>query len=62
MLSAIAFHHLPDLLKSHLTLLADVLYEMLQHEHQDVTLQAAKTTSIIGDALQKLGMNFIGCR
>ncbi|XP_073955828.1 HEAT repeat-containing protein 6 [Choristoneura fumiferana] len=53
-LSAIAFHHMPDLIHLHLTLLADVLYEMLQHEHQDVTLQAAKTTSIIGDAIQKL--------
>ncbi|XP_045773429.1 HEAT repeat-containing protein 6 isoform X1 [Maniola jurtina] len=53
-LSAIAFHHLPELLQSHITLLADVLSEMLQHEHQDVVLQSARTISIIGDAIQKL--------
>lgn len=53
-LSAIAFHHLRDLLQPHLILLADVLFEMLQHEHQDVTLHAAKTVSVIGDAIQKL--------
>ncbi|XP_041979377.1 HEAT repeat-containing protein 6 isoform X1 [Aricia agestis] len=53
-LSAIAFHHLSELLKPHLTLLADVLSEVLQHEHQDVVLQASRTISIIGDAIQKL--------
>ncbi|KAM3965313.1 HEAT repeat-containing protein 6 [Aphomia sociella] len=53
-LSAIAFHHLSELLQPHLPVLADILCEILQHEHQDVVLQAARTTSIIGDALQKL--------
>ncbi|XP_053609751.1 HEAT repeat-containing protein 6 [Plodia interpunctella] len=52
--SAVAFHHLPELLLPHLPVVADVLCEMLQHEHQDVVLQAARTTSILGDALQKL--------
>lgn len=36
-------------------LLGDVLCEMLQHEHQDVVVHAAKTVSVIGDAVQKLG-------
>ncbi|XP_050350439.1 HEAT repeat-containing protein 6 [Nymphalis io] len=53
-LSAIAFYHLQDLLNSHIILLADILSEMLQHEHQDVVLQAAKFISIIGDAIQRL--------
>ncbi|XP_049873203.1 HEAT repeat-containing protein 6 [Pectinophora gossypiella] len=53
-ISAIAFHHLPDLLQPHLILLADILSEMLEQEHQDVVLQAARTISIIGDAIQKL--------
>ncbi|CAH0715508.1 unnamed protein product, partial [Brenthis ino] len=53
-LSAIAFHHLPDLLQAHVTLLADILSEMLQHEHQDIVAQSARTISIIGDAIQKL--------
>ncbi|XP_060803157.1 HEAT repeat-containing protein 6 [Amyelois transitella] len=53
-LSAIAFHHLRELLQPHITVLADVLSELLQHEHQDVVLQAARTTSIVGDAVQKL--------
>ncbi|OWR52475.1 eg:34f3.4 protein [Danaus plexippus plexippus] len=53
-LSAIAFHHLADFLSSHIMLLGDILKEMLKHEHQDVVLQAARTISIIGDALQKL--------
>ncbi|XP_059052046.1 HEAT repeat-containing protein 6 [Achroia grisella] len=53
-LSAISFHHFSELLVPHLSLLADILCEMLQHEHQDVVLQAARTTSIIGDAIQKL--------
>ncbi|XP_028039410.1 HEAT repeat-containing protein 6-like isoform X2 [Bombyx mandarina] len=35
-------------------LLGDVLCEMLQHEHQDVVVHAAKTVSVIGDAVQKL--------
>ncbi|XP_023946380.1 HEAT repeat-containing protein 6 [Bicyclus anynana] len=53
-LSAIAFHHLSEMLQCHTMLLADVLSEMLQHEHQDVVLQSARTISIIGDAIQKL--------
>ncbi|KAJ2949139.1 hypothetical protein O0L34_g6080 [Tuta absoluta] len=53
-LSAIAFHHLAELLQPHLLLLADILSELLQHENQDVVLQAARTVSIIGDAIQKL--------
>ncbi|XP_072949286.1 HEAT repeat-containing protein 6 [Epargyreus clarus] len=53
-LSAIAFHHLSYFLHSHIPLLADIFSEMLQHEHQDVVLQAARTISIIGDAIQKL--------
>nr|XP_026499699.1 HEAT repeat-containing protein 6 isoform X1 [Vanessa tameamea]XP_026499700.1 HEAT repeat-containing protein 6 isoform X1 [Vanessa tameamea]XP_026499701.1 HEAT repeat-containing protein 6 isoform X2 [Vanessa tameamea] len=53
-LSAIAFHHLQDLLNSHVTLLADILSEMLQHEHQDVVLQTARLISVIGDAIQRL--------
>ncbi|CAH0398322.1 unnamed protein product [Chilo suppressalis] len=53
-LSAIAFHHFSELLVSHLVLLTEILKELLEHEHQDVVLQAAKTVSIIGDALQKL--------
>ncbi|CAH2246737.1 jg8801 [Pararge aegeria aegeria] len=53
-LSAIAFHHLSDLLQTHIALLGDVLSEMLQHEHQDVVLQSARTISIIGDAIQKM--------
>ncbi|XP_028039412.1 HEAT repeat-containing protein 6-like isoform X2 [Bombyx mandarina] len=53
-LSAIAFHHLQELLHPHMLLLGDVLCEMLQHEHQDVVVHAAKTVSVIGDAVQKL--------
>lgn len=53
-LSAVAFHHLRDLLHPHITLLSDILSELLQHEHQDVVLQTARTISIIGDGLQKL--------
>ncbi|XP_026761719.2 HEAT repeat-containing protein 6 [Galleria mellonella] len=53
-LSAIAFHHMSELLLPHLSLLSDILCEMLQHDHQDVVLQAARTASIIGDAIQKL--------
>ncbi|CAK1580315.1 unnamed protein product [Parnassius mnemosyne] len=53
-LSAIAFHHLSELLKPHVTLLADVLCELLQHEHHDVVLQAARTVSVIADGIQKL--------
>ena len=55
-LSAVAFHHLSDLLQYHVPLVADVLCVMLQHEHQDVVSQSARTISIIGDAIQKLGM------
>lgn len=58
-LSAIAFHHLRDLLQPHLTLLSDILSEMLQHEHQDVVLQSARVISIIGDGIQKLGTSFV---
>ncbi|XP_026735223.1 HEAT repeat-containing protein 6 isoform X1 [Trichoplusia ni] len=53
-LSAISFHHLQDLLFDHITLLGDILSELLQHEHQDVVLQSARAVSIIGDAIQKL--------
>ncbi|XP_075977882.1 HEAT repeat-containing protein 6 [Anticarsia gemmatalis] len=53
-LSAVAFHHLQDLLYPHITLLSDILSEMLQHEHQDVVLQSARVVSIIGDGIQKL--------
>ncbi|XP_047029951.1 HEAT repeat-containing protein 6 [Helicoverpa zea] len=53
-LSAVAFHHLQELLHSHVTLLGDILSEMLQHEHQDVVMQSASAISIIGDGLQKL--------
>lgn len=53
-LSAIAFHYSHDLLHPHYMLLGDILSEMLQHEHQDVVLQSARTISIIGDAIQKL--------
>ncbi|XP_045498148.1 HEAT repeat-containing protein 6 [Colias croceus] len=53
-LSAIAFHHLAEILKPHIKLLSDILYEMLVHEHQDVVLQTARLISIIGDAIQKL--------
>ncbi|XP_046965630.1 HEAT repeat-containing protein 6 isoform X1 [Vanessa cardui] len=53
-LSAIAFHHLKDLLDSHITLLADILSEMLLHEHQDIVLQTARLISVIGDAIQRL--------
>ncbi|CAK1551115.1 unnamed protein product [Leptosia nina] len=53
-LSAIAFHHLGEVLKPHLVLLADILVEVLQHEHQDVVFQAVRLISIIGDSIQKL--------
>ncbi|KAG6456598.1 hypothetical protein O3G_MSEX009826 [Manduca sexta] len=53
-LSAIAFHHLYELLYSHIVLLGDILSEMLQHEHQDVVVHSARTVSIIGDAIRKL--------
>lgn len=54
-LSAICFHHFTDLIQPHLNLVADVICEMLYNEHQDVVLQAARTVSVIGDAIQKLG-------
>ncbi|KOB75437.1 putative HEAT repeat containing 6 [Operophtera brumata] len=41
---SVAFHHLPDLLSSHITLLGDILCEMLQYEHQDVTLVTPLST------------------
>ncbi|KAJ8722117.1 hypothetical protein PYW08_004519 [Mythimna loreyi] len=53
-LSAVAFHHLQDLLHGHITLLGDILSEMLQHEHQDVVVQTASVISVIGDGIQKL--------
>ncbi|KAL4715902.1 hypothetical protein ACJJTC_013202 [Scirpophaga incertulas] len=53
-LSAIAYHYLSELLLGHISLLADMLKETLQYDHQDIVLQAARMISIIGDALQKL--------
>lgn len=54
-LSAIAFHHLADVLKPHIVMITDTLYDLLHHEHHDVVFQTARLISIIGDALQKLG-------
>lgn len=53
-LSAIAFHHFDYLLKPHMNLLMDVLCDMLKYDNQEIVLQAAKTVSVIGDALAKL--------
>ncbi|XP_047511457.1 HEAT repeat-containing protein 6 isoform X2 [Pieris napi] len=53
-LSAMAFHHLPLLLKPRIDFVTDTLHELLQHEHQDVVFQTARLVSIIGDSLQKL--------
>ncbi|GBP30966.1 HEAT repeat-containing protein 6 [Eumeta japonica] len=53
-ISAIAFHHFIEFLSPHLMLLADILCNMIQNDHQEVVLQAARTVSVIGDAVQKL--------
>ncbi|XP_035439500.2 HEAT repeat-containing protein 6 [Spodoptera frugiperda] len=53
-LSAAAFHYLEELLDRHLTLLGDILSELLRHEHQDVVVQTASAVSVIGDGIQKL--------
>lgn len=60
MLSAAAFHYLEELLDRHLTLLGDILSELLRHEHQDVVVQTASAVSVIGDGIQKLGENCNG--
>ncbi|KAF9421110.1 hypothetical protein HW555_002822 [Spodoptera exigua] len=53
-LSAAAFHYLEELLDRHLTLLGDILSDLLQYEHQDVVVQTASAISVIGDGIQKL--------
>lgn len=57
-ISAVAFHHFEALLQPHLNLLADVMTEMLQNDHQEVILQAANTVSVIADAILKQGAFF----
>ncbi|VVC91203.1 unnamed protein product [Leptidea sinapis] len=53
-LSAIAYHHLAEVLKPHIMQVADILCEILGHDHQDVVLHTVKLISVIGDAIQKL--------
>ncbi|XP_050679813.1 HEAT repeat-containing protein 6 [Leptidea sinapis] len=53
-LSAIAYHHLAEVLKPNIMQVADILCEILGHDHQDVVLHTVKLISVIGDAIQKL--------
>lgn len=58
-LSAIAFHYLGELLRPHLVMVTELLSDMLRINHPDLTLQCAKTISVIADGMQKLGKFFI---
>lgn len=48
------------MLQMHMDLLADILSEVLaRSEHDETVIFAAKTVSVIGDAIQKLGKLFL---
>ncbi|KPI94371.1 HEAT repeat-containing protein 6 [Papilio xuthus] len=53
-LSAIAFHYLGELLRPHLVMMTELLSDLLRINHPDLTLQCAKTISVIADGMQKL--------
>ncbi|KPJ08492.1 HEAT repeat-containing protein 6 [Papilio machaon] len=53
-LSAIAFHYLGELLRPHLVMMTELLSDMLRINQPDLTLQCAKTISVIADGMQKL--------